>query len=237
MYDLVVTTQIIINVFEILGAVIGIFYLTKYRDDQLSRYFVYYLWFTVSVELVFGWLPASIFYLDFFSFLRGTLFEDNIWIYNIYQVISYGFYLFYFSSLIEDKKNARYAGFLFIIYLFLAILNLIFSGIFFEAISSFTDILGTLLLLFSVIYFYFQLLKSDKILNFYKNIPFYVSIGALVFHLVVNPIFIYDTYYSNSKSEEFVEIQRIILTLANIFMYTCYILGFIVCSKKNKSYY
>ncbi len=235
MYTLVVITQIIINFFEIIAAIAGIIYLTKYREDNLSRYFVIFLWFTVFVEIVFAWLPVCVYFLDSFSGLKNTIFAKNVWVYNIYDVISYSFYSFFFISLIDNTKVKGIAKLFLILYIGIGIFNLVFPDFFFDADSYPNVIIGTLMLLVIIFYYYFQLLQSDLILNFYKSLPFYVSIGLLVFNLILNPIAIYESYH-NKSNPEFVEIYRYILTVTNIFMYTCYTIGFIVCSRKNKSY-
>ncbi len=227
---------IIINIFELIAAVAGTFYISRYRVDRSTRYLVFFLWFTVFVEVIFGWLPTFVETFDFFKFLEDTIFAHNKWIYNTFEVISSLFYLLYFANLIESKRNQVVGVNIIAVYLVFSVFNLAFSDVFFTSSSASNSIFGTLLLVLFIMYFYFQMLQSDKILDFYKSIPFYVSIGALVFHLIVNPIFIYEHYYSHSVSSEFVRVFLTILTIVNIFMYSCYTIGFIVCSKKNKSY-
>ncbi len=226
-----------INIVELIAAIAGLIFIKKYRVDKITRYFVYFLWLTVFVEVVFGWLPACIHYFESFSFFRGTFLEkSNYPIYNIFHIVSFAFYIFYFRSNIRNGKIIIYFNYLLILYFIASILNLLFTDVFYLRISSFNYIVGSILIFLSTIFYFFEIFKSDKILTFHKSIVSYVSIGALIFHLSITPIFIYGSYYSNSKDPEFVQIYRIILTAANIFMYTCYTIGFIVCSKKNKSY-
>lgn len=226
---------IVINVFEIIAAITGAIFISKRKVDKFTKYLVYFLWLTVLIELIFGWLPTAIETFEIFSTLKDTIFAKNVWIYNIYDIISFTFYLFYFINLIElnwIKRNGKYVV---IIYIFCSILNLFTSGVFFENSSAFNAITGTFLLVLIIVYYFFEILNSEKILNFYRFMPFYISIGALVFHLIVNPIFIYQKYYINSISKEFVSLFLTILTTINVFMYSCYSLGFIICSRKNKS--
>jgi len=227
---------IIINLFELIAAIIGTIYISRYRVDRFTRYLVFFLWFTVFVEIIFGWLPTLIEEIIAFKFLENTIFAFNIWIYNIYDVISFTFYLLYFANLMESERHKNIGVKIVGVYIIFCIMNLSFSGVFFDTNSTFNAVIGTLLLVLYIIYFYFQMLQSEKILEFYKTIPFYVSVGALVFHLIVNPIFIYEQYYSNTVSPEFVRIFLTILTIVNIFMYSCYTIGFLICYKKNNSY-
>ncbi|MBQ0734155.1 hypothetical protein [Aquimarina celericrescens] len=228
--------QLIINFFEIVAAVSGTIFLIKCRGSNHSRYLVYFLWFTVFFELIFAWLPYGVEIYESLAFLRNSIFEENIWIYNLYDIVSFSFYMIFFISFIERqkiRKMAMIAVSSFVIYL---ILSLIFFVDFSTEVSSINFSLGSLILLIIIASFFFQMLQSEKILNFYKIIPFYIGIGALIFHLSVAPILIYSKYYSNAKSPEFVKVYDLILTTANIFMYTCYTIGFIICLKKKKSY-
>ncbi|MBW1297372.1 hypothetical protein [Aquimarina litoralis] len=231
MYSIVIT-----NIFELLAAITGTFYIRKYREDLSSRYFVYFLWLTVFVELVFGWLSICIEKIDFFSPLNTTVFVQNDWIYNIYDIVSFALLSFIIIRLYDNtnfKKASTLIAFLFLLF---AIVNASFSNEFYEGIVSLNFIFGSILLLLLVILYFFQLLMSDKILDFYKMMTFYISVGILVYHLTTTPIFIYWKYFSVSVSPKFVEIRQIFITIANIFVYTCYTLGFWICLKKNKSY-
>lgn len=227
---------ILVNLFEFIAAIVGTIYITKCREDKISRYFVYFLWFTALFDTFFTWFPVLIKNYDQLFFLKDTFLYKNHWAYNSYDMISFSFYLFFFLNFIESTRVKKIGWYLIISFLVASFFNLLFSGVFFKSPALFGLIAGTLLLLVFIVYFYFQVLQSDKILNFYKILVFYISVGALVFHILVNPIFIYGEYYKTAKSPEFVEIYRSILIFANIFMYSCYTIGFLICSKKNKSY-
>ncbi|RZS92488.1 hypothetical protein EV197_2626 [Aquimarina brevivitae] len=220
---------------EIVAAVVGTMYIQKYREDRFSRYFVYFLWFIAIFDTTFGWLPTLIGNYKTLAFLRESFLAENQWAYNLFDLISFSFYLSFFTHYIESLTIKRISKSLTIGFVLSAIIYLVFSGSFFDSPSLFGLIIGTFLLVSLIILFYLQILQSETILNFYKFLPFYISIGALVFHVVVNPIFIYGQYYEK-RSPEFIQVYRFILTAANIFMYTCYIIGFIICSKKKKSY-
>jgi len=154
MYKLVVITQIIINLFEIIAAVVGTIFLIKYRANYLFRYFVIFLWFTVFIEIVFGWLPTCIHYLDFFSGLKNTIFVKNTWIYNVYDIISYSFYCFFFISLFDNIKLKKMSKYLIMIYIIGSILNLFFPEFSFENNSYANFIIGTLILILVISYYY-----------------------------------------------------------------------------------
>ena len=226
---------VVINLFEILAAIVATKYSKKYQDDKLSWYFSLFLWFTVAIEIIFGWLPAAINKVESLSFLKDTFLNYNPWAYDLYNIMSFSFFLFYFLTVLSKNRclGKRDFSIIFVFVCFCILIHITFD--FFSPISSnLVSILGTLFLSIVIIVFYLKMLKSDLILNFYKILPFYVSIGILIFNLVVNPIFIYQSYYSIKKSPEFVELFKLVIMSANIFMYTCFIFGLIICSKPNK---
>lgn len=219
---------------EVLAAISGLIY-TKYHKDKTLRYFVYSLIITVFVE-TFGML--SMLYFDKWSFLepyRDSPFVfQNYWLYNIYYVFNYSVYIFFFRNYLINSSWRNFLKYALIFYVLSALLNLAMSDTYFIAYSAYTVVLGTFLILISILLYFYEMLKSYVILKFYKNIVFYIAVGAIVFHLCTTPLFIFSKYF-DVKNNDFVNVYYIILPLAIIFMYTCYTIGFVVCSK-NKSY-
>ncbi|WP_106791138.1 hypothetical protein [Aquimarina sp. Aq78] len=228
------TLNILFQVAELLAALAGTFYIMKYRVDKLTRYFVYFLWLNFLVEMV-GKLPTYIPAYDELSFLKETFLIKNAWLYNIHSIVSIVFYTWYFRENLLSKKFKFTLDILIILFFITSVLNLLITDDFFKVHSSFPMITGTLIILISVFFYFFEMLKSEKILEFNKDLVFYVAIGTMVLHLVVAPLFIYSAYYSK-ENVDFIKIRVIILYCAIIFTYTCYTIGFIVCSRKNRSY-
>lgn len=218
---------------ELIAALAGIYYLNKKVSLKKSDYFlVYFLWFTFFIEVIGIYAPVAYFSkYEYFGFIKDSVFENNIWLYNIYLLASYSFFIYYFRSFLhkaKEKKVLKISTFLFLV---LGSINLLYSGVFFKDYSLFSTIIGSLLVLISVILFYFNILKSDKIINLKKHLPIYISIGVLVFNLSITPLDIFSKYFSE-ENRLFIEIKTNILIFANIFMYTAFIIGFLVCAKK-----
>ena len=178
-------------------------------------------------------MPYIILTYNEFEFLRDTFLIKNSWAYNITIIVKFLFFSYYFNSIYNSYWN-KVIKFLTVFFLISAIINLIFSDIFFNGLSSYTYITGSILILISILNYFFEVLKSDEILNFNKTLPFYIAIGTLIFHLCMTPLFIYGKYYSISRNPEFADLYKLILTSSNIFMYSCYILGLVI-SLKNKT--
>ncbi|WP_271764862.1 hypothetical protein [Aquimarina algiphila] len=230
------TQLIIIHSIELIAVLVGLYCTTKYREDKVSRYFVWFLLFVVIVETM-GLLPRLVDGWSLFFPLKGTFFEkDNYWLYNPYLILNFVFYIFYYIKNIKSKKSKNLLKGLALFFFFSSIVNLLLTDVFFKAISAYTFILGGVLIFIGIFLYFYEVFQSDTILYFGRIFPFYVAAGTLVFHLTVTPLLIYSKYYSASSNPEFVKIYTNIITIANIFMYTCFTVGFIVCFRKNKSY-
>lgn len=236
MLDYFLENTFINHLFELFAALAGSIYLfRKTRVRRINRYFVYFLWANLFIDLA-GFYTTYAYFTGYesFSFIENTPFERNYWWYNSYKILSYLVYFVYFLMHLAPGKR-KILGVLVGVFGITSILNLIFSGVFFYAYSAYTDITGTLVLLLTLAAYYYELLSSDKVLNFHLNLAFYVSVGILMFRLVVTPLSIYSSYFT-MESPDFVAIYSQIMKSINIFTYSCFTIGFLVCSQKKNSY-
>ena len=229
-------TVIPINLLELTAFAAGIYFLKNRANTSLAnKVLIYFLGFTLLVELLAKYAAIAYFSeYEYFGFVKDTLFERTNWIYNIYIIIMYSFFIYYFGSLlisVKTKSIFKKLSFLFIV---VSILNLIFSGVFFKSSSVFISIIGSLLLLIVIIYFYFDLLKTDKIINLKKYLPIYISIGILIFILCETPLSIFSQYFK-TINKSFIVLKTNILLLVNIIMYGTFITGFIITAKSNSN--
>ena len=226
----------IVHFFELIAAIGGAFYLFRKREIKpIIRIFVIFLWFSMFYDLAGFYSTFAYFYnYEYLAFIKDTPIERNFWWYNIYHLISYSMYCLLFIYHLENEKKRKILKIIFLGYILTAIIYLFYSGDFFTSYSSYTMILGTFLLLICVGLYYFELLTSRKILNFYKEPIFYISVGSLIFYLVVTPLGIYSMHIS-SLNPEFLQVYVIVLKVANIFMYSCYTIGFLKGSEKQQS--
>lgn len=225
-----------VNLIELIAALAGTYYLKKNaKNNKSEKYLILFLWFTLLIEIIGAYAPVAYFSdYQYFSFVENTIFENNRWIYNIYSVISVLFFMLYFRYHLKNRLRKKILKILCYFFLISSIAELLFTNAFFYEYSKFTLVAGTLLLFISVIFFYLELLKSDKILKIKNFLPFYISVGTLIFYLCITPIFIFSEYFK-AGNDLFIKLQISLLLYANIFMYSVYIIGFIVCQKK-KSY-
>ncbi len=219
---------------ELLSAIFGSWYLTKVSVDRPVRYFVYFLWLTILVELV-GCIPIFV-SKGYLPWLLDTIFRRNHWLYNSYYIISFFFYAWFFRNYVTSKFSRKTIATIIGVFLVTTVANLIFTDVFFKTLSSYTYIYGVLMLTIAVFFYFFEMLQSDKVLNFKYILQFYIAVGVFLFHICVTPLFIYSSYFNHERNPEFVYVYRVILRTAIIALYLFYVLGFVVCSKKRKSY-
>lgn len=220
----------ITHIFELLAALAGSYYITKSKNTAFRfKFFAWYLWFVLIADIVGIYAVWNYFdNYQTFPWLQDSPFARNEWYFNCLIVISYLVQsLMFIDSLIASKmKSVLKAATLF--YLIFGVIEILFIGDVFKEYIIINIFLGTLLLLSSIAVYFQQLLKSDKILYFSKDLLFYIAIGVVIWNLCVTPIYIYDDYF-NSENEEFILLYAAILRYCNIFMYSAFAVGFVVC--------
>jgi hypothetical protein len=226
-----------ITLLELLAAIFGSIYLNRKKITQKpERLLVLFLWVTFLVELIGAYAPLAYFSgYKYLGFVEGTVYSDNFWLYNILILITYVFYTWYFRWYLKNKRWRLILGLLILIFLITTVINLFTSDVYYTGFSQFSMFSGAIMLFLSVGLFYFELLRSDIMLYLTKFLPFYISVGALILHLCITPIDFFSKYFS-AANNVFVNLRVTILLYANIFMYVTFILGFIVCSRRIKSY-
>ena len=229
-----VIASLFANFLELLAFVVGIYYCQKHKDRP-TFYLVGFLGFTFFSE-VFSWYAYFV-QTGPLAFLRDTPFQSNYWAGNIYSLVSYLFYINYFKWFLSTKRSVVLLHWASICFIALSLLEIVFSGDFFYRFIPITNIVGTLFVFLSIGFYYLELLKSDQILLVQKSLPFYVSVGALIFHLCTTPLFLYSVYYSNSVDPGFVSLYRQIIFGTNYLLYSIYIAGFLICFRKKDPYF
>ncbi|OIQ24019.1 hypothetical protein [Lacinutrix sp. MedPE-SW] len=222
---------------EIIAAVTGIFCLKKYKGTAVI-YFIYFLIYAVFVENFGNYtkLIGNYDYLDSLSnSIKDTVFIKNYWWYQIFWIIGsplfFSFYFYKTSKNIVIKKSIKIIAFFFLLTSFLLLIfkwNALNYG-FIKII----DLLSLAVVLFLVFSYFFELLRSNQILYFYKLINLYISIGILLFWLIVTPMTFYEVYFYDADWN-FIILKWQIFLFAILFMYTIFTIGLIV-SKPEKA--
>lgn len=224
----------LIILLEAASAIAGFYYIDRNSEDKSNKLLAYFLLFTFFTEAI-GTIPLIIHNQESLHYLKDTVWYTNFWLYNPYLIISYIFYVFYFSKSLQNKILRKILNYLIIIFLVSTVSNLIFSDIFFVSYSTFTFFMGVTLLFLAISFYYYELLQEERLLYINKSVKFYISVAFLLFNLVSMPLWIYMKFYNNTLSPEFVSLYQLVYQIANVLLYSTYIFAFIYCAKAVKS--
>ncbi len=209
-----------IYILEIVTAVLSTFFTWQEKRWSLARILSYFMWITVFVETI----GIYTYFLDLeaLKFIKETKFRRNFWWYNSFYIVSYSFYTFWIIKNIKNILYKKILNFSILIYVISAIVNFLILDIYFKGISLYMDGSGMLLFLIATLLF-----------NKY-DLATYVILGSIFFNAMTFPLTIFTDQYSLSINPIFVETHRVIIALANYFLYITFIIGFYINFKQFK---
>lgn len=221
----------LIKGFEIMAAVIGILYYNKYKNTA-AKYFIYILVYLSLLELI-GAYTVYISKYEFLReveiFLKDTVFERNRWWYTLFWTIGaiILFSRYYQKILKKDSflKFLKWSTNTFIVISFVIIIT--DSARFFKGTFPTISVLGAIIIMQCAVFYFFEILQSEKVLTFYKSLNFYISTSILIFWLISTPLIFFSKYYT-VKDLEYVNLRKLIILAAIGFMYTTFAIGLIV---------
>ncbi|WP_299118395.1 hypothetical protein [uncultured Tenacibaculum sp.] len=132
------------------------------------------------------------FLVDFAGGYLSELGVRNFLVYQYSTLLEYFLILYIYKQLIKDKRYLNISYLLLIVFLILWIMVFYDRTYFYKAvIVSFLNV-GVLIFLFLR-----ELLLSDEIINYKKLLPFWVSVGFMVYYLPSIPFFSIWIYMKN----------------------------------------
>ncbi|MDI1256298.1 MAG: hypothetical protein PSV16_09355 [Flavobacterium sp.] len=161
---------------EFLCALVASLYFKKVKGT-------YWKWFAIYVILIFILEVISIFGLDNYPEIRKFYYDFFV----IPGEFLFLYWLYAYKSL-QLKK-------LFVASCFIYLITLVAYLFFFKEptlVFSITYVVGNLLLLIMVCLEFYNQVQTDKILQFKKNMMFYVNAGVVLFYIGTLPFF---TFY------------------------------------------
>ncbi|MFC4722045.1 hypothetical protein ACFO5O_06915 [Geojedonia litorea] len=217
--------SLIYRIFIGASAFFGLVTYKKYKTTNV-RYFIFFLVYIFSFELLAGYPSAlhdnpSLSHIK--AFLKGTKFERNFWVYNLFwNLLSTLFLSFYYHKIIKIKPYKAVVKWAAIIFLAAAIVYLTFNfDEFFNRSVVFIKIMALIVILLNIVLYFIEILRGDKILTFYRSFNFYASAALLIWWLVTTPVVFYQIYYSTADLN-FIKLRAQIFIFANIFMYSTF---------------
>ncbi len=202
----------------------------KRENNNTNAHLVIFLGVTFFYEIISAAITINYYKFDFFIFdFFNTVFENkyvknNIWISNIFYVFWYSYILYYIFNFLEGKKIRIIGKLAVIAFLMFSLIDLYVNwNMVFSELLDGTTIVGAILFLVSALLYYYEFLKSDKILYFYKNLSFWVITSLLIFNLVTTPIFLFSSQLKFKGTT-----YNYILLFSNIILYGGITTGLII---------
>ncbi len=209
----------------------GLYFLLHNPKDKTTRFFVAFLALILLVDIL-GYIPRLINYNESFYFLKETFLKNDYWTYNPFIITGFSMYAWYFRLDLKSKLRKRIIVIAIILLNIVGYTDLLYNQIFFTAHSKLIFLMGFLMIVMSISFYYYELLKSDRILMINKSVKMYVSIGYLFYNLICMPVWIYSDKYYNYLNPNFAALYSFTISLAHILLYSTYIFAFIYCAKK-----
>lgn len=211
--------RISLRYLELLSAIVGTLMLYKYKHTFL-KYFLILLWYTALNEFLGEYISN---YQE-----MNDLTRNNRIIYNIYNTINFVVLLIIYRHYIQSNTFKKcILGFI-ATYL----ITLIISGFYENYLivsQSAAYIVGSSFLVITIVYYFIEILNSDKVLNIQKSLLFWISVGLLLFHIGNIPFAIVSNYYADLPDLIYMFYAKFVLIAV---LYSLYILGFVWSDKE-----
>ncbi len=185
-----------------------------YKPSQFTRWFVLFLWITVTIELV-GKLISS------FPLYKFPM-------YNIFNGIEFTFYLFFIANFIEKKITKKIIllfSYLFILFFFTN-LSLI-QGLYMY--NTITHTIGSIILLLAILMTFYEISSSETMHYINTKWPLLlITFGLLFFYSgnLLNTAIL--NYISEREPEKAVSLYKSINRNLNFFLYLSFAIAFVL---------
>lgn len=223
---------------EAMAAFTGVFLYKKYKNSH-TKYFIFFLVYLTICDFLGGytWYVSA---EEFLSLLIGTVFEKNHWWSTLYWKIgAIVFFSYYYYKILRTNLFRRIIKFLGYSFFIFSIVYIIFNWQeFFKQFFSIIEILGAIIIFSCTVFYFLEILQSDKILTFYKSLNFYISFTIFIWWLIITPLTFYDIYFTYevgnpNRDWNFMFLRWQIYLFANIFMYSTFTFALICCRPQN----
>ena len=206
---------------EIMAAIAGLLVYKKYKNSY-TKYFIWFLCAIPFIEYI-GSYPRHFRKLEIFHLIEGTILERNYWWFTLFWTM--GSALFYSWYMEKSMVNKIYP-------IIIRVSRYVFFGISILVIITNIDdffiynlnpivLGGTALIILSCFLYFLEILTSDKILDFYRSINFYISATLFVWFLITSTILFFDKYF-NVMDWDFVLLKWRVFLISNILMYSIF---------------
>lgn len=212
----------------------AILYSVFYKKGVLSKKYKYFVLFLIAV-FTFDFTCSVIYEIKQYYELEEL---SNNSVYTVLTFLEFNLLFLFYRQISEDettKKVTKYVSILFNVGYFVSVGYFIYNSNFWMGYNYHASILGSILVAIILMMFLRELLISDKILNYKRNVNFWITFGALFYYLATLPGLLLSDPSLFELSKEY-EVAReayfIVQSYVGTFMHSCFIFGFFM-SRKN----
>lgn len=200
---------IILYIFQVTAFIAAALMWQKYNHTK-QRYFLHFMIYVLITEAV--------------AYCFAFIYEiSNQSVYNIFTVVSGFFYLFWFYSLLKQKKIIL----TFLVVFIISIIVAIFKEDFLESLWRIPLTTITVQLLICATLYFSNLLNSIDVISFKKEQQFWIVTGLLIFYLGFLPLQLLQQHIDIKTSN-----YLFAIVVLNSVMYGFFTIGFICLKKK-----
>ena len=208
----------------LISAFAGTIYFHKYKKTSI-KYLMYLLWYITLTEFLGAFLLEKevLIYRD----ENGIMY--NLWLFNLLEIFTFCTLLFvYFKSLSSTKHKIWIKVFI-VAYIILSVINWTLLQNFLTEWSELPYIFGSIVLIISIIFYFIELLGSERIIIFHRLLLFWISIGLLLFYTGAIPFSVKINGYALIPG---IHKLFLIMYILAITMYLTFTFGFIWSRKE-----
>ena len=209
---------------ELISAIVGTIYLYKYKNTYL-KYFLLLLWFITITEFIGGYIVENkiLVYID----ENGLVY--NKWLSNIRRFVTFMILYYIYFKLLKTEVFKKWIKIFAIIFSIIYVLNWIFLQNFIKESPEIPQVIGSIFLVISILFYFIELLKSEKIMVFHRLLLFWISVGLLLFYTGTIPFMLKWNGYMIIPG---VHKLFLIVYILAIIMYLTFTFGFIWSKKE-----
>ncbi|GGG45104.1 hypothetical protein [Bizionia arctica] len=215
-----------------IAAFVGLIMLKKY-NQTVVKYFIYFLVYLFIADIL-GSYGKILTQLGYYPLIENTVFKYNFWWVTItWYIGSAVFFAWYYRKLIKNEFLRNILRYALVLFLIVSIGSIILN---FERLFTGTykiiRIGNMSILMLSALFYLYEMLHSEKVLEFYKDIHFYISVILLIYLLITIPLVHFVCGQANTDPNQAV-LKWLIMLYANVFMYLSFAVALIVSKPKN----
>ncbi|MFD2188755.1 hypothetical protein [Aquimarina celericrescens] len=154
--------------------------------------------------------------------------RNNALLFNLFYLISFTYLLNTYRLVIKDSVRKKIVKYSIGTYITLFTINGFYENYLIES-QTIPFIMASSFLILSVIFYFVEILGTEKVLHTKKNLLFWISVGLLLFYAGSIPFRIALNYYAKAGGFNFLfAINYLLIIILNL----CFIIGFIWSNKK-----